>query len=202
MRRAQRSAVGTPAALWCDMNQPVRIAFHDVDRSDAIETYIEKRAEKLETYSTRLTQCRVTVESPHRHQKTGRHFRVAIDLAVPGAEIVVNNAQDDDQNNTDVYAAIDQAFEQAGRRLEEYVRRRRGAVKPHDTEYQDGRVAKLWAYEGYGFLESADGAEVYFHKNSVLNQAFDRLAVGSKVRFIEELGEKGPQASTVAVPGK
>jgi ribosomal subunit interface protein len=184
------------------MEHPVRIAFHGLAQSDAIESYVQKRAEKLETYSARLTLCRVTIEAPHRHQKTGRHYRVAVDVTVPGAEIVVNNAQDDDPKNIDVYAAIDQAFELAGRRLEDYVQRRRGDVKPHDTEYQDGRVAKLWSYEGYGFLESAEGNEVYFHKNSVLNQAFDRLTVGSKVRFIEELGEKGPQASTVAISGK
>ena len=46
-------------------------------------------------------------------------------------------------------------------------------------------------------FETADGRDIYFHRNSVLDNAFDRLTVGSEVRFVEEIGEKGPQASTV-----
>ena len=38
---------------------------------------------------------------------------------------------------------------------------------------------------------------MYFQKSSVLKDAFDRLAVDSAVSFVEEHGEKGPQASTV-----
>jgi cold shock CspA family protein len=61
-----------------------------------------------------------------------------------------------------------------------------------------GRILRLFPYEGYGFLETRDHREVYFHRNSVLNRGFDRLEVGDEVRFVEEPGEKGPQASTVA----
>ena len=50
---------------------------------------------------------------------------------------------------------------------------------------------------GYGFLTSDDGREIYFHKNSVSAGAFPRLKIGTTVRFAEEAGEKGPQASTV-----
>ena len=54
----------------------------------------------------------------------------------------------------------------------------------------------------FGFLEAADGHEVYFHRNSVLDGLFSRLAVGTRVTFVEEIGEKGPQASTVKLLGK
>ena len=47
-----------------------------------------------------------------------------------------------------------------------------------------------------------DGRDVYFHRNSVLNDEFDHLEVGAEVRFAEEMGDKGPQASTVATIGK
>jgi cold shock CspA family protein len=43
---------------------------------------------------------------------------------------------------------------------------------------------------------------VYFSRASVLDGAFDDLTVGSPVAFVEEAGEKGPQASTVRVLGK
>jgi cold shock CspA family protein len=56
--------------------------------------------------------------------------------------------------------------------------------------------------EGYGFLMTPDGRELYFHRHSVLHDDFERLAVGTEVRFEEEEGEKGPQASTVQVVNK
>jgi cold shock CspA family protein len=58
-------------------------------------------------------------------------------------------------------------------------------------------VSKILPEEGYGFLTCEDGREIYFHENSVLNRAFSRLKVGTLASFVEEPGEKGPQASTV-----
>jgi cold shock CspA family protein len=58
-------------------------------------------------------------------------------------------------------------------------------------------VVRLFPLEEYGFIEAEDGHEVYFQRNSVLHDAFDRLVVGSEVSFVEEEGDKGPQASTV-----
>ncbi len=183
------------------MPVPVHITFRGVPFSEAIEGYVRKHTEKLETFGPRVTGCYVTVEAPHQHRKSGRHFRVRIDLTVPGGELVVGRAPDEDLTNEDAYAAVNQAFDRMQRRLEDYVRRQRGDVKPHEHSYQRGRVTKLWSYEGYGFLETPDGVEVYFHRNSVLHGAFERLAIGSAVEFLEEAGEKGPQASTVKVAG-
>ena len=47
-----------------------------------------------------------------------------------------------------------------------------------------------------------DGREIYFHRNSVLDAGFDRVSVGAEVRFVEEEGVRGPQASTVRLVGK
>ena len=57
--------------------------------------------------------------------------------------------------------------------------------------------ARRFPDETYGFIEAEDGHDVYFQKSSVLDNAFDRLTVGNEVSFVEEEGEKGPQASTV-----
>jgi cold shock CspA family protein len=94
--------------------------------------------------------------------------------------------------------AIDDAFKAAGRRLQDYARRQRGDIKGRAL-LPEARVSKLLPQEGYGFLTSDDGREIYFHKNSVLGRAFPRLKVGTTVRFAEEAGEKGPQASTVHI---
>jgi cold shock CspA family protein len=76
----------------------------------------------------------------------------------------------------------------------------RGEVKTPAGPPQ-GRVVRLFPEDGFGFLEAPDGREVYFHRNSVL-EGFDSLEVGSEVRFAEEQGIEGPQASTVSLVGK
>jgi cold shock CspA family protein len=63
-------------------------------------------------------------------------------------------------------------------------------------------VARIDVAGEFGFIATADGREIYFHKNSVLNGGFARLKPGTAVAFAEEDGEKGPQASTVRLLGK
>ena len=96
--------------------------------------------------------------------------------------------------------AIREAFDAASRQIEDIARDMRGQVKEHTAE-SHGRVAKLLADE-CGFIETADGREIYFHRNAVLDGAYRRLRVGSEVRFVEEEGAKGAQASTVRLIGK
>ncbi len=76
-----------------------------------------------------------------------------------------------------------------------------GQVKHHEGQ-PIGTVKSLDAFGEFGLLEAADGHEIYFHRNSVLDDAFSSLAVGTHVTFVEEMGEKGPQASTVKLLGK
>jgi cold shock CspA family protein len=78
---------------------------------------------------------------------------------------------------------------------------RRGEEKAHDGQ-PHGLVEKLFA-EGYGFIRAADDhRQVYFHRNSMLHGDFERLAVGTEVRFSPEEGDHGLQASSVQVVGK
>ena len=78
-------------------------------------------------------------------------------------------------------------------------RRTRGETKAREA-VAHGRVGEL--LPDHGFIETPEGRTVYFHRNSVLEDAFDELETGSEVRFTEEMGEEGPQASTVKVIGK
>jgi cold shock CspA family protein len=61
------------------------------------------------------------------------------------------------------------------------------------------RVVRLFPEAGYGFIKTPEGRELYFHRNSVISPGFNHLEVGTEVRFDEEMGEKGPQATTVKV---
>lgn len=178
------------------MKLPLQITTRNVSISDAVKEEIREKASKLDHFSDHIMGLRIMVEAPHRHHRQGIKYLVRIDITTQGSEIVIKR-----QPHEDVYVAIRDAFDAAGRKLEDYERRTRGAVKVHEA-MPHGRVSKLFSDKGYGFLETSDGDEVYFHRNSVLNNAFDRLTVGTEVRFVEEMGEKGPQASTVTIVGK
>jgi ribosomal subunit interface protein len=179
------------------MQIPLKVTLRNVSPSAAIEAAIRERASRLERWCDRIIRCRVLAEAPQRrHHRKGGPYNVRIDLTVPGDELVVNR-----QAAQDLYVAIREAFEVARRQLQDYARRQRGAVKAHEAP-SHGRVSRLFPDEGYGFLETPDGREIYFHHHSVLGSGFNRLSVGTEVRFAEEEGEEGPQASTVVIPGR
>jgi cold shock CspA family protein/ribosome-associated translation inhibitor RaiA len=174
------------------MELPVQITAQDFRLSQAVEADIRERAAKLDAYYDRIVRCHIVVQAPVKHHRHGGPFNVRINLTVPGAELVVNHQEDEE-----LPVAIREAFDALRRKLEDYARVQRGTVKVHDAPLLVGRVTKLFPHEAYGFLETADGREIYFHSNSVLDPGFDRLHVGSVVRFAEEQGDNGPQASTV-----
>ena len=183
------------------MKTPVQISFHNVSHSKVIETAIHEAAARLEGTYDRIMSCRVIIDQPHRHHKEGNLFQVRIDLKVPGAELMVKREPAENLAYSDLTAVIHEAFDEMQRQIEEFINRRRGFVKTHESP-PHARVARLFPEAGYGFLETLDGREVFFHRNSVLSGGFKRLNVGTEVSFVEELGDEGPQASTVKVVGR
>ncbi len=182
------------------MNSILQINFHKIQHSDAVAMVIQKKAEKLEKFYSRILSCRVTVELPHKRRNQGKIFRILIDLTIPGHEIVVGKDREKNHSHEDVFVAIRDAFDAVERKLRDHVRRlprqRHHEMSPH------ARVIRILRGDGdYGFLQTADGREIYFHKNSVLCEQFERLQIGTVVRFKEEMGEEGPQASTVEIVG-
>lgn len=183
------------------MQIPLQITFRNIEHSDAIERRIREKTDKLERFSSNITRCRVIIEAPHKHHYKGVIYHIKIDITLPGKEIVVKHHSDEHHAHEDVYVAIRDAFNAAQRQLENYARQRRGDVKSHAAP-PHGRIARLYPSMGSGLIETSDLREVYFHRNSLVNGDFDKLKVGSTVHFVEEMGDKGPQASSVHVEGK
>jgi len=185
------------------MDIPLQISFRNMDRSDAVEAKAREKAAKLEAFFDHITSCRVVVEAPERRHHKGKLFHVRIELGVPGKELVVSRHPKGKHAHEDVYVALRDAFDAARRQLEDYVRKSDGRVKSHEAPLH-GKVVRLFPYEGYGFVAASDGREIYFHKNSVPQQRFDKLEVGQEVRLVVAEGEsaQGPQATTVEPIGK
>src|SRR5277367_3082876 len=173
-----RSCQWSPGKEGSIMQTPVDIAFRHCEPSEEIRSEIAAQVQRLEKFSPRITSCRVVVTGPQTGHRRGG-FEVELRIEMP-------------EHNEVVVAAV--------RQIENVMREFRGQVK-HHAEASHGRVKNLHAGEDYGFIETADGREIYFHRNAVLEAAFDRLKVGSEVSFAEEEGVKGPQASTVRVVG-
>lgn len=110
------------------MQIPLQVVVRNVPRSPALEARIRDKAAKLEAFDPRITSCRVVVEQSGRHRYQGRQYAVRIDLHTPGREVVVTREHDED-----VYVALRDAFDAAGRELEDAVRERRGDVKAHEA---------------------------------------------------------------------
>jgi ribosomal subunit interface protein len=177
------------------MKIPLQIAARNLELPETVKEAIRDKAEKLDKYYTQIMRCRVVVEVPHRHRHEGILYNVHIDMTVPGAELLVKR-----EPSKDLDIAIRDSFDAARRKLEDFARRQRGAVKHHE-EVSHARISALFPDKGYGFLTTSDGREIYFHEHSVLNHDFKHLKIGMEARFVEEEGEKGPQASTVTVVG-
>jgi cold shock CspA family protein len=117
---------------------------------------------------------------------------------VPGPNIEVSHDHDLDGAHEDAYVAIRDAFHAARRQLEDHARRMRQDVKTR-VQPEHGRVTFVDVEGEWGYLESEAG-QVYFHRNSVLDA--EPLVVGDEVRFAQERGAKGLQASSVSRVGK
>ena len=173
------------------MEVPLTIDTHHAAIPPELEDHIRRKASSLERFYQPIIRCRVAVEGPAHHHRHGGPYGVRVNLTVPGADLRV-----DRKKSEEMAVAVREALDAAKRQIQDHARLQRHDIKLHEPQPR-ARVTEICPEEGYGFLETSDGREIYFHRNSVLGPGFEGLGIGSEVRFIEELGEKGPQASTV-----
>lgn len=184
------------------MQEAIQITFRGMDPSEFIEQRIRTKAADLERFYSDITSCNVTVEAQHHSHNKGNLYAVRVDLRVPGKEIIAGREHRQSHAHEDVYVALRDAFDAAVRQLEDYAQQRRGQVKRHEPAIH-GKVLRLFPDRGFGFIELADGSEVYFHEHSVSGK-FAELAGGDPVRLVlaEGVREIGVRASAVFPTGK
>lgn len=175
---------------------PLEITFHRMEGTEALRADIRKHAEKLEEFEKDIIKCQVVMEAAEHHHRKGNRFEVRIRLTLPGGELDVGHTPSGDRSHADVYVAVRDAFKAMRRRLQDWHRRQQGDVKHHESP-PSGRVRYVDLEAGYGVIETADGREIHFHRNSLVDAEFEKVAVGDEVRFTEVAGDQGPWASTV-----
>ncbi len=183
------------------MQIPPEITYRNLEKTDAIDALIREKIAKLEQFCDYINSCRVVVEKAHKHPDSGSPYKVSIDITIPhGREIAVSQNPDRGKQYPPLEAVIRDAFEAARRQVVALSTEQKGVRKVHLEQEISAVITKLFPEQGYGFLKAIDtGEEVYFHRNSVVNQDFAQLEVGNGVRFKQTQGEMGLQATTVQV---
>jgi cold shock CspA family protein len=82
--------------------------------------------------------------------------------------------------------------------LEDYGRRQRGDTKIHESP-RHGHIARLFLEDGFGFIDTPEGDELYFSRDNLSHSDFDKLEIGNEVQFLEEPAAEGLQAKRVSV---
>lgn len=183
------------------MQLPVQVTFRNIEASEAIEAAVRDKADKLNQFFPGIMSCRVVVDARHKQHHQGNIYDVHIDIKVPGKELAISREKGLNHAHEDVYVAIRDAFDAARRKLQDHSAQIQKQIKTHET-IPHGKILFINPDQDFGLIETPDGREIYFHRNSILNANLEDLTVGDPVRFHEENGEEGPQASSVYMEGK
>ncbi|MFP4314636.1 MAG: HPF/RaiA family ribosome-associated protein [Desulfovibrionales bacterium] len=185
------------------MEVPLQVSYREVDKNDFVEDLIRKKVDKLEQVCDHIISCHVAIEQDQKFQRVGSPFRVRLDLRVPpGHQVVVKRESSGGDIHDKLPEVIRDAFGAARRKLKKLTEKQQGKTKVHPEQQAVALVTKLFPEEDYGFIKTIEGQDIYFHRNSVTSNDFDRLEVGTGVSFVAVEGEKGLQASTVHVVDK
>lgn len=110
---------------------PVTVTFHGIASSEALRASVVERAHRLERFAADIIDCDVVIASQSNRHQQGNAFDVRVKLALPGRNIEVGGRATADDRHADPYVAVGDTFDVLRRRVEEYVRQRRGEVKQH-----------------------------------------------------------------------
>src|SRR5215468_8464985 len=156
------------------MERPLELVFHNMPPSSEIESLVREKVAKLEKFYPRIIGCRVAVELPHKAHKTGNIPKVRVEIQVPGQTLVVRQEPRARQRGASLTArsSVRDAFDAATEKLRDFKRKQAREVKPHPAPLQ-ARISEIFAERDYGFITTAEGKELYFHRNSVMDGPFD-----------------------------
>lgn len=180
------------------MQTGVEITYHGMDPAAHVEERVDQRVKRLEQFFGRIVSCRVVVDAPHQHHRKGNQYAVRLEVRVPGGEFSIDRKPGDVNAHHDVLVAVRDAFDAMERKLRRWKDEHSGRPLVH-TEPLQGRIAEIRAEEDHGQIATTDGRLIYFHRNAVVDGAFDALNEGDTVELVidQGVGEGGPHASTV-----
>jgi cold shock CspA family protein/ribosome-associated translation inhibitor RaiA len=166
---------------WVDM-QEIRAAEREA---------IEDRLRSLENGHTDLIDVRIVAKQSGHHRHGGQEVRIA--GLVRGKELAAARTR------PDLSLALHEAVESFIRELRRFRDRRDDRrSEAHSAPPLLGIIDRIFLEEGYGFILTDSGEQVYFHRNAVHDGlVFEQLTEGQRVGLDLEAGREGLQATTV-----
>jgi ribosomal subunit interface protein len=189
------------------MKIPPEITYRGVEKTDAIEALINEKIAKLERVCDHISSCHIAVEKEQERPRERSPYRVRLDITVPpGHELAAESTMGNHTQYAELDVVIRDAFDKAWRQLRDLSKQQqeydRGQVND-GAQDTIALVTKLFREQGYGFLKTLDGQDIHFTSSSVLHDDFDRLEIGTGVRFAAVTDEQGiSHASTVQIVNK
>jgi ribosomal subunit interface protein len=173
---------------------PLDLTIREIPNSLVVENKIREKADKLSHYCDKVEFCKVVLGMTQKQHHQGKLYNAHIEVGVPGKVLVATH-----KKNEDIYVAIRDAFDAMNRQVKRYVANQHGNIRKHDAPLF-GHLARK--FDDYGFIETPEGIEYYFHASNVLHLGFEKMVVGQLVTFLDNKGMEnnaGFQACHVAV---
>ncbi len=89
------------------------VVYRDMDASQALNSTIAKKLQKLSRISDKISSSRIVLDSPHQHKSKGKLFRAQIELGLKGDSITLH------QDNSSIHVAVRDLFKAAERKLKQ-----------------------------------------------------------------------------------
>ena len=179
------------------MQEPLQISFHNMDSSEALESRVREHWAKVERHYDGIVSARIVLEAAHKqpHKST---LGITISIGVPGRDIVVKREQRLHESDHHATWVINEAFH--GRAPARELRAE-AAPRRQSSRGRAGvrAVARLYPDQAYGFIETRERLDIYFHRDVLRDADFAELKVGSEVLYTlaPDDGPMGPMASSV-----
>lgn len=185
-----------------NLDLPIQITFHNMDRSDHLEYLAREQAQKLARFQDWLIDVRILLDAAHKGSQS-TDFLVKVETSLRGSTVVGQSQGRPHHalDNQDAYKILREAFDNTVRRLDAHLgKHHKPAKAPHDGAARRGTVKRVDPDQGTGMLETDQGQSLFFQAGAVKGETITTLAPGMEVTFTiaEAIGAYGPEAESVS----
>jgi cold shock CspA family protein len=182
------------------MREPLQIIYRRIEPSNSVESCVREQLVELEACYEGIVSCDVIIEPRADGDSRDGGVHIHLGVGVPGLELDVDREAPGPQASGNIVAEVRSAFAEMQQRLTDYAQHAE-VSGPGESLRGRGLVSALIAQENYGVISTAEGTEVYFHRDHVEDGAFGLLEVGSVVEFSAAPTLLGAQAVRVRLVG-
>lgn len=101
------------------MSAEPHVTFRHLPPSVAVSARVRELTARLYRFNDRIINCDVVIEAPPAHRRAGNEYSVKVELLIPGGVINASSSHDSQTKHTDVYLALNDAFDNVKRQLQD-----------------------------------------------------------------------------------